>query len=94
MQIQGLGQIHGPQHISAPHTSHAPSAPAAPAARDSLNVDQLDISPQADMVSRTRDIPDIRQERVDTIRQQIAAGTYDSSEKLDIALSRLLDEMA
>jgi anti-sigma28 factor (negative regulator of flagellin synthesis) len=94
MQIQGLGHIHGPQHISAPHTMHGPAAPQTPASRDSLNVDQLDISPQADMVSRTRDIPEIRQERVDSIRQQIASGTYDSSEKLDIALSRLLDELA
>jgi negative regulator of flagellin synthesis FlgM len=94
MQIQGLGHIHGPQHINAPHTTHAPAAPQSPSVRDSLNVDQLDISPEADMVSRTRDIPDIRQERVDSIRQQIAAGTYDSNEKLDIALSRLLDEIA
>ena len=93
MQIQGLGHIHGPQPISAPHTTHAPSAPASPS-RDSLHVDQLDISPEADMVSRTRDLPDIRQDRVDSIRQQIAAGTYDTSEKLDIALSRLLDELA
>jgi negative regulator of flagellin synthesis FlgM len=93
MQIQGLGHIHGPQHISAPHTSYAPAAPQA-TSRDSLHVDQLDISPEADMVSRTRDIPDIRQERVDSIRQQIANGSYDTNEKLDIALSRLLDELA
>jgi negative regulator of flagellin synthesis FlgM len=94
MQIQGLGHIHGPQQISAPHTARGPSATQAPELRDSINVDQLDISPEADMVSRTRDIPDIRQERVDSIRQQIAAGTYDTNEKLDLALSRLLDEIA
>jgi negative regulator of flagellin synthesis FlgM len=94
MQIQGIGSIHTPHPISAPHTAQSPAAPQAPASRDSLHVDQLDISPQADMVSRTRDLPDIRQERVNSIREQIAAGTYDTNEKLDIALNRLLDELA
>ena len=93
MQIHGLGQVHGPQQIKAPHT-HQPSRPVDAPRGDNINIDQLDISPEADLVSRAREVPDIRQDRVDEIRQQIASGAYESNEKLDIALSRLLDELA
>lgn len=96
MQIHGLGQLHGPQQLKAPHTPHAPAgeAPAPGARGDNVNIDQLDISPEADLLSRARDAAEIRQDRVDAIRQQIADGTYDTHEKLDVAVSRLLDEIA
>jgi negative regulator of flagellin synthesis FlgM len=38
-------------------------------------------------------LPEIRHERVAEIRQQIAAGTYETPEKLEVALDRLLDEL-
>jgi negative regulator of flagellin synthesis FlgM len=60
----------------------------------SYGVDQLDISPEADFVSQVRDLPDIRADKVAAIKAQIQAGTYETDEKLDIALSRLLDEIA
>ena len=37
--------------------------------------------------------PEVRQEQVDAIREQIAAGTYETPEKLDKAVDRLLDEI-
>jgi negative regulator of flagellin synthesis FlgM len=59
-----------------------------------MGADQLDISREADMVSRIRDIPDIRADRVAEIRAAIEAGTYETSDKLDIAVGRLLDEIS
>jgi negative regulator of flagellin synthesis FlgM len=56
-------------------------------------VDQLDISSEADFVSQARDLPEVRSERVAEIRAQIQSGKYETSEKLDIALERLLDEI-
>ncbi|HIQ20562.1 MAG TPA: flagellar biosynthesis anti-sigma factor FlgM, partial [Planctomycetes bacterium] len=38
-------------------------------------------------------VPEIRQERVARIRAEIAAGTYETEEKLEIAIGRLLDEI-
>jgi hypothetical protein len=35
----------------------------------------------------------IRTELVERVRREIAAGTYDTPEKLDIALDRLLDQL-
>ena len=46
------------------------------------------------MMSRIQEMPEIRQERVDQIRAEIAEGVYETDEKLDVAVSRLLDEIA
>jgi negative regulator of flagellin synthesis FlgM len=69
------------------------SQPSAPSS-DVRGADQLDISPEADIVSRMRDIPDIRAERVAEIRAAIAAGTYETADKLEAAVGRLLDEIS
>ena len=46
------------------------------------------------MISRIRDVPDIRADRVADIRQQIEAGNYDTDDKLEVAIGRLFDELA
>ena len=91
MQIQGPANLHGAQAIQGPQRVKA-TAPQQ--ATDSIHgADQLDISPEADMISRIRDIPDIRADRVAEIRAQIADGVYETNEKLDIAVGRLFDEL-
>ena len=92
MYIYGSTHVHAPQSIAAPHRL----TPAQPASQSysASGVDQLDISPEADFVAQTRDLPEIREERVASIRAQIQAGTYETADKLDMALSRLLDELA
>jgi len=45
------------------------------------------------LTEQTHEIPDIRQDRVDSIRAQIAKGTYETDAKLDVAIERLLDEI-
>jgi negative regulator of flagellin synthesis FlgM len=92
MQIYGLSHLHGAQPISGPHRTQA--AEAAPQTDSWLGVDQLDISPEAELVSRVRDLPDTRADRVSELRAQIASGVYESDTKLDVALGRLLDELA
>jgi negative regulator of flagellin synthesis FlgM len=92
MQVSGPTYVHGPQSINAPHRATpaqgAGGANAAPAA------DQLDISSEASFVSLARDLPEIRGDRVAELRQAIADGTYETDDKLDVALGRMLDEFA
>lgn len=91
MQIYGPNNIHGPQPIRAPHINTAPQqkSSTSPAAGG----DQLDISAAGEVQSRLSEIPDIRADRVQSIRQAIANGTYETADKLDTALERLLDEI-
>ncbi len=92
MQIHGLGHIHGAQPVNAPHRTQSTHGATQP---DTWSgVDELDISPDADMVSRVQDLPDIRTDRVADIRAQIASGVYETDQKLEMAVGRLLDEMA
>ena len=91
MHIYGPQSLHGPQPINSPHSPHR----AKPAARpeETAIKDELNISDAARFIEQARGAPEIRQERVDSIRVQIANGTYETPEKLDIAVDRLLDEI-
>lgn len=91
MRIQGPGIVHGPQSINGPHRAAAPQSAAQPSTLG--EVDQLDISPAADVASRSLDAAVVRQERVAEIRAAIEAGKYETDEKLSVALDRLLDEI-
>jgi negative regulator of flagellin synthesis FlgM len=92
MYVYGTAQIHTAQPIAAPH--RMTPAQSASDGYSTRGVDQLDISPEADFVAQARDLPDIREDRVAAIRAQIQNGTYETADKLDVALSRMLDEFA
>lgn len=92
MQIQGPTAVHGPQSINAPHRSQQAQPVDKPQGLG--QVDQLDISPEADMVSRVSELPEVRADRVAEIRAQIATGEYETPEKLDSAIEQLLSEMS
>ena len=62
-------------------------APAAPAVGD-----EVQISDAANLIEKIQQMPDIRQDRVASIRQ-IAQGDYETPARLDAAVSRLLDEI-
>ena len=92
MYIYGTSQVHAAQPLSPPHRMTPAQAPSETYAAG--GVDQLDISPEADFVAQTRDLPEIREDRVADIRARLSAGTYETADKLDMAVSRLLDEIA
>lgn len=91
MQIQGSAYIHGPQSISAPHVARG--AALEPFRPSRLGADELTISDHAQFVDLARQLPDTRQDRVASLRAQIASGNYETPARLDTALSRLLDEI-
>jgi negative regulator of flagellin synthesis FlgM len=92
MYIYGTSQIHSAQPLNAPHRLTPMQSTSS--TYSSAGVDQLDISPEADFVAQARDLPEIREDRVAALRAQIQNGTYETADKLDVALSRLLDEIA
>ena len=91
MHIYGPSHLHGPQPVGPPHSSRVAASDSAKSSGPIQ--DELQISDAARLVEQVKQAPDIRQDRVDAIRQQIAAGTYETPEKLEIALDRLLDEI-
>ena len=91
MQIYGPAQLHGPQAIGAPHTTRATSSTSQ--VESSKIQDEVNISDAARLVEMAKQAPDIRQDRVQSLRAQIASGTYETTGKLEVTVSRLLDEI-
>jgi flagellar biosynthesis anti-sigma factor FlgM len=91
MQIYGPSSVHAAQGISAPHSTRV--AEPRPATRTAAPQDELAISDVARFVEQANQLPEVRTDRVASIRAQIAEGTYLNEGRLDVALDRLLDEI-
>ena len=91
MYIKSVSQVHAAQGINSPHRAAAPASEPSFAARTS---DQVDISPTAELINQVHNLPDIRADRVAELRAQISSGSYETEGKIDLALDRLLDEIA
>lgn len=93
-------QIFGPFRISTTQASGPVQRPQpqrpleSGGSRMSGPVDQLDLSNRAAKADGSSSIAaggDIRIDRVADLRRQIASGSYDTPERLDSALERMLD---
>jgi negative regulator of flagellin synthesis FlgM len=91
MQIYGPTHLHGAQPLNAPHGIR--SSQSAQRTQAASQGDSVEISSAGRLAEQMSQIPDIRQDRVNEIRSQIAAGTYETDAKLNVALERLLDEI-
>ncbi len=103
MQIHGANQVHGAQSLSGPHFRRAAAAPTESTAGP--QADRLEISAEASEAARVAELADaraaehvkgpdgVRTGLVNRLKSEIAAGTYESADKLDAALDRLLDEI-
>jgi negative regulator of flagellin synthesis FlgM len=92
MEIHGAGGAQGAQPIYprlAAFTVEAGGTVQTQAPRD-----RVEISPIGRMLDGVARLPEIRHERVEAIRAQIAAGVYETPEKLEVALDRLMDELS
>jgi len=91
MQVHGPAHLHGPQQLSAPHSARTIQPPTA--SPPGQIQDEVQISAAGRLIEQAQQMPDIRWDRVNQIRAQIAEGTYETDGKLDIALGRMLNEI-
>jgi negative regulator of flagellin synthesis FlgM len=55
--------------------------------------DDIQISPEARMLADISQSGEIRQERIEEVRQLIVSGVYETPEKLSVAVDRLLSDL-
>ena len=91
MEIFGAGGTQGPQPIYPRLTAF--SVDAGQTVHAGALRDHVEISPLGQMLDGISQLPEIRHEKVEEIRRQIAVGSYETPEKLELALDRMLDEM-
>jgi negative regulator of flagellin synthesis FlgM len=84
-----VGPLNRPEAASPPHLNGT-ARPAAPPDRPG---DRVELSEHARYLDQLREVPDVRSDKVANIRQAIAEGTYQSDEKLGVAIERLLNEL-
>jgi flagellar biosynthesis anti-sigma factor FlgM len=62
-------------------------------ARRSDATDRVELSDHARFMERLRSMPGVRVDKVASIKAQIDAGTYDTDDKLSLALERMLEDV-
>lgn len=65
----------------------------APDREPTDRVDRAEFSEEAQLLGKLATLPDVRIDKVAEIRAQIEAGTYETQEKLDIAVQRAVDDL-
>lgn len=92
MEIHGPGALGGPSPISQPRPVAQPQDPGSAAPRP-LEADEVEISEMGKLLDNLSGAGEIRRERVEEVRRALEAGTYETPEKLETAVERLLDEL-
>ncbi len=79
-----------------PPQSVQPATPVAPQAAPAQTAgvsDVVEISTTAALAAKVHQIPDVRADLVARIKQEIEAGTYETPEKIEATVERLLDDL-
>ena len=68
----------------------------APATESSVanTVDHVEFSEHAQMLEKIQQLPDVRHDRIDAIKEAIANDTYLTDVKINSAIERMIDEIA
>ncbi len=90
-QLHGIGGNFVPPNLPGPGPAGAREVSNSHVNDD---LDRVEISDLARMMGKIGQLPDIRHDKVAQVRAQIDAGTYDSPQKLDIAVDRLISDLA
>ena len=95
MNIWGVTSTHGSQGLGAVKGVEATKAAAAAEAAVNQGVTEVRdaVTLSVDAVRAADATADIRFDRVNAIRAAIADGSYETPEKLDLALDRLLERL-
>lgn len=66
------------------------AAPQAP--QQARGRDQVELSQTAQLLNKIHELPEMRQDLIDRVREQINNGTYETPEKLEAAIQKLVEE--
>lgn len=56
--------------------------------------DRVELSDQARLLSKLKQLPEVREGLVNSVKSQIEAGNYDTDERFDTAINALLDDLS
>ena len=90
MKIRGPAGVGGADPIQNAGSVRAKAVQGTSAASRS---DSVEISEMARFLDKISRLPDIRKEKVDAVKEEIAKGVYETPEKLEKAIENLMKEL-
>ncbi len=87
--VEGIGGVR-PPGFDGPKETRDRRAPTPPP--ETRGSDKVELSHAGKLLARVRAMPDIRETKVEEIRQQIMHGTYVTEDRLGQALNSLVDD--
>lgn len=91
--MSDINPIARPQQTTfEPVTRATPTA--SQASSNARTSDRVELSDQARLLSKLKQLPEVREDLVNSVRSQIEAGTYDTPERFDTAVNSLLDDLS
>lgn len=76
------------ESVSKSTTAHSDSA------KSTRTGDRVELSNQARLLSKLKQLPEVREGLVNSVKSQIDAGSYDTDERFDTAVNALLDDLS
>ncbi len=96
MEVNNLGHVNGGSPIRGTTPPISASPPGAPAVNSSPPISPTDELEMSSVNSTDNSVDlnsEFRSQRLARIQQQIADGTYETAQKLDVAVDRMLDRL-
>lgn len=91
MNMSFPSRAKGGARPSAKGVGHGPAAAKKTIRIPNRSPEELELAAQ--LLQQVKDLPNVRQELCERIRQQIAEGVYVTTERLEIAAERLVEEI-
>ncbi len=88
----GHGSV-GPINRAAPTSAYKATEKPSPDGETAAG-DRVELSRHALLLDRLRQLPDVRTELVNDVSAAISDGTYETNEKLNTAVARLIEELS
>lgn len=87
-----INPITRPQQTTLEGLSKTPR-PSSDSASAKRGGDTVQLSNQARLLSKLKQLPEVREGLVNSVKAQIDAGNYDTNERFDTAVNNLLDDL-
>ena len=90
MDVQGPGGISGPNRIAPQRVS---SGLAEKTDLSQSITDRAEISEAAQLLNKLAEVPEIRMEKIEGLKELITTGRYETKEKVERAVEKLMEEL-
>lgn len=92
--MSDIAPIQSPYAASVDLAARSAAKPAASASAPDRGSDSVELSSAAQILGKLKGPQGVRSDLIAQVKAEIAAGTYETPEKLDIALAGLAEDLA